>query len=475
MPVIFILLILLFSQPAFADFNSQMNEMFGSMTNVTAPQGYMDQSRGVVTGGRVTVKNKIVSAELMAFDPPSIDSGCGGIDWFAGSFSFISADQFTQLMRSIGANAAGYAFKLALTNMCPSCAAIMEDLRKAVATANSLAGDSCQAAQLVVDAVAEKIPENQGFGLEAKAKQVHTTTGGWADSFAGWVDDLNKEKSASQSATPEELKDIVGNIAWIVINEEAGNGGRLLSGFTDSSTGMAEAIMSLTGTIVTKQADNGDDKAQLQVTPYSNTLKLRDLLGEQNKETTVTLWTCPDTNDCLAPLKKEDQSIEPMIKKVRRILLGEDGTGATAGLVFRYATNTGDLTTEEKAFIELSPLHGKRIRDLSIFGVDGARIYAEQAAEKIALDLTAHLVTSVLDAVAVSAAVNPNKNTSSFISSLRDVRAEILTEQTTIAEKIQTDESVGKLFSDLRAATDRSQYAKIVTDMRLREEAQTAD
>lgn len=462
-------LLLTLAQPVFADFNTQMNSMFSSMTNVTAPQGYMDQSRGVITGGRVTVKSKIVSAQLMAFDPPRIDSGCGGIDWFAGSFSFISADQFVQLMRSIGANAAGYAFKLALTNMCPSCASIMEDLRKTVAAANSLAGDSCQAAKKIVDTISVKLPANEGFGIEAKADQIQTARGGFADAFSGWVDNIGKDKSATQDGDEDTFKKegVIGNVAWNVFTKEADNGAKMLTGFASSDTATAEAIMSLTGTVVSSKS-SGDAKAQIKIVQYENVLSLIDLMGERYKESSVSLWKCNDSVDCLEPVMVENQSIEPMIKKIRRLLLGVGGDGS-GGLVSRYAANQGGLSDEEKAFMELSPLHGKRIRDLAIFGTEGARVYAEGAAEKIALDLVTTLVNKVLDSVTAAASMNDDPKIAAFQARLHAVRMEINDEATKISQKIQTDQNISTLFQNLRAATDRSQYSQIVSEIRINE------
>ncbi len=53
--------------------------------------------------------------------PPSFSAGCGGIDLFGGSFSFINMNQFVDLMRAVASNAAGYAFQLAINAMCPDC------------------------------------------------------------------------------------------------------------------------------------------------------------------------------------------------------------------------------------------------------------------------------------------------------------------------------------------------------------------
>ena len=83
---------------------SQMDSVFDSMINVTRPGVFEGQRRGVVSAGSVYVRNKIVDTNVVTFVPPSWKGGCGGIDFFGGSFSFIDADQFIQLMRAVASN-----------------------------------------------------------------------------------------------------------------------------------------------------------------------------------------------------------------------------------------------------------------------------------------------------------------------------------------------------------------------------------
>ena len=84
---------------------------------------------------------------LASLVPPSFEAGCGGIDFFAGSFSFINADQFVALMKATAANAAGYAFQVAMSAMCETCMAAIETLQKKVQELNQYFGNSCQLAQ----------------------------------------------------------------------------------------------------------------------------------------------------------------------------------------------------------------------------------------------------------------------------------------------------------------------------------------
>jgi conjugative transfer pilus assembly protein TraH len=124
------------ADPAGSGISTQMSNLFDTMLNYTAPTAHLGQRRGVLTGGSVNARNRIMNESLWHFVPPSFNAGCGGIDLFAGSFSFISAEQFQTLLRAIAANAAGYAFEVALGAMCKECLETMETLQKKIQALN---------------------------------------------------------------------------------------------------------------------------------------------------------------------------------------------------------------------------------------------------------------------------------------------------------------------------------------------------
>jgi len=95
----------------------------------------------------------------VSFVPPSFSAGCGGIDLFGGSFSFINMNQFVDLMRAVASNAAGYAFQLAINAMCPDCGNVMSDLQKEVQQLNQMFSNSCQLAQGLVNDAASVLPD----------------------------------------------------------------------------------------------------------------------------------------------------------------------------------------------------------------------------------------------------------------------------------------------------------------------------
>lgn len=139
------------SMSVHASLQQEMNSLFGRMTTVTHPGVYNSQRRGMITGGSVVSRSPIVQENLVSFVPPSFEAGCGGIDMYAGSLSFVNADQFVQVLRAVAANARGYAFQLALSAMCEKCSQQMETLQKKIQQLNQYFGNSCQLAQGIVN------------------------------------------------------------------------------------------------------------------------------------------------------------------------------------------------------------------------------------------------------------------------------------------------------------------------------------
>jgi len=165
-----ILLIAMFPGVASATLNQQMQDMFNSMSNTTNPQAYLGQSMGALTGGSAIVRNRIVNENIIGFIPPHLSAGCGGIDMFGGSFSFINAKQLTNLFRSIASNASGYFFQLAMQAMCSTCTSIISSMQKAVQQLNQLANNSCQTAKALVDhAVLSSVPDFSSKFLDLHA------------------------------------------------------------------------------------------------------------------------------------------------------------------------------------------------------------------------------------------------------------------------------------------------------------------
>ena len=74
--LLLILLPLFWVSPANANLDNEIKGMFTDMINVTPGGSYETQRRGVITGGEIALRNKVVHPNLISFVPPSARGGC---------------------------------------------------------------------------------------------------------------------------------------------------------------------------------------------------------------------------------------------------------------------------------------------------------------------------------------------------------------------------------------------------------------
>ncbi|KAG0162631.1 hypothetical protein DFQ30_001609 [Apophysomyces sp. BC1015] len=132
------------------------------MSNVTDPGAFTNRQRTGVIGGTVALRTPIKAINLMSFDPPRFNAGCGGIDLSLGSFSFISADQLVQVFRQIGANAAPLLFKAVIKGTSPQLDALITEFQALLQNMNNLAKNTCSLAKMIVDPLAGGIENALG-------------------------------------------------------------------------------------------------------------------------------------------------------------------------------------------------------------------------------------------------------------------------------------------------------------------------
>lgn len=137
------------------DLNSFFNQMGGG-GNVSMPAAWQGQSAGYLTGGNLFMRMPVRNIQLVSVTLPDIKAGCGGIDAYLGSFSFINSDQLKVMGKQILSNAAGYAFDLGLETVCPQCKAVKDYLQRMATDINNMNISTCQAAQSIVGGLVPK-------------------------------------------------------------------------------------------------------------------------------------------------------------------------------------------------------------------------------------------------------------------------------------------------------------------------------
>lgn len=239
----------------------------GMFANVTAPQFSKDQYRGTLSFGSAYVRSPISSLQVASFDPPRVSVGCGGIDLYGGSFSFITADMLSQFIRNIAQNAAPLAFKLALDAVSPNLGAALNKWQDMAQKMNLAQKNSCEITQGVFDA--GKIGGLQGVvdNLNNLKTGALATAEGWGNDF---TEGLRIAVNMQDPTTPTPNKSFknvieknpdVGNVVWnALLLREYGFDDKTqinpipnVSGIADNSQLSKELIISLVGTTITTE------------------------------------------------------------------------------------------------------------------------------------------------------------------------------------------------------------------------------
>lgn len=426
---------------------SEMDKLFTEMSHTTAPGVFETQRRGVIAGGRFTLKTRIMDENLVSFAPPSWKGGCGGVDLFGGSLSFINADQIVQLLRSVAANAKGYAFQLALDNVFPDGAKWIENFQKKVQALNQHLGNSCQLAQGTVNDL------TSGMDLKHKtdASITATASGLFEDFFGSRQESTGKSPMEELKANkPDEYKKMIGNIVWKQLKSN-----NAATWFRYGDTTLLESIMSLTGTVIVGDLVNeGGAGSSSKTTPITTLPGGKVTLADLINGGSVEIYSCAsDTSQCLnAGTNNKTVALKGIKDQLTDALLG---TGSSPGVIHKYATNAGTLSPQEEAFVANLPGGvGTIIRNLSVLSADGAALFATESSGAIALAMMYGFSEELFRAARLALA-----------NSTSPYKGEALKEMTQAQQQVRTEYTLlTAQYGDL--ATQIERYNNLLNNIR---------
>lgn len=266
-------------------------ENSGGGVNVSKPTFYQGQRAGFATLGSVSVKTRTRNTNLVNLQLPSVRAGCGGIDIFGGSFSFISREELIKMMEAIMQNASGFAFELALQSMSPAVQETVSKLRDLVQEVNSMNINSCETGQLLASSLWPKISGAQSH----ICKTIGSYQGFFADMVSGrhecgqGGETTQTLKNANAETAPQVPVDV--NYAWEAIKKNS---------FLKADTDLAQFFMSMTGTIVVKAGANDSEGPQYNHhAPKAMNGEMIDVLVEGG---TANVYRCGSNPDdkCLS-------------------------------------------------------------------------------------------------------------------------------------------------------------------------------
>ncbi|OJV29785.1 MAG: conjugal transfer protein TraH [Sphingomonas sp. 67-36] len=231
-----------------ADVAGQMNSFFndaGGAANVTGPTAFQGQSAGYYSLGNVWTRFPQKSVQPFNLQLPSARAGCGGIDLFSGSFSFINASEIVAMLKATANNALGFAFKLAIDSVSPEIGKVMDELSQKAQLLNQMNISSCETAQALVGGIWPQMDSTRATICEAVGNSQGVFSD-WAASRQG-CNNGNRRDSTIAGNTDAAMQDqLVGephNYTWEALRKSA------KFGAFDQS--FSEYIMTLVGTVVT--------------------------------------------------------------------------------------------------------------------------------------------------------------------------------------------------------------------------------
>lgn len=483
----YIFIFVLFMMPTTyaADSGKPMKNMFNQMINTTDPAIIDSQRRGIISLGSMQVRNQITKPTLISFNPPRIDAGCGGIDAFGGSFSFISADEFIETLRNIAGNASGYAFGLALKAMCPSCDDEIKALQNIINRINGQMRDSCQFAQLAVQS-----SPFYDFALEKKKEQALDIPdqlqvfGNIDDWLVKNVDKKSKEEADKATDTDTQI-----NTVWAALKRS--DTAKWISGGDDT---FLELLMSITGTYVissekinsatgarekcktvkegTKGVDNGGERDDYCTNDFPSLITITDFMDKASVDKSVKVYKCNDSDKCLYPTQKEltTASEWPGISvMVHEVLFGVDvnnnsGNGHNFfGLVNKIRMKNdpnGRLTDAEKGFISAAPAPVWYMIKASAKSPGLMNSVAHQLEHVISFHMASALIEELIRSVRQSIKIADIKQKKSVLDEIERIRAQIDSERKNIQSQQDAIMQIISNFEDVKKAL----YAQTAKD-----------
>ncbi len=340
---------------ASADVNSDMNQFFnklGFASNTTQPGVWQGQAAGYAYGGSLYARTQVKNVQLISMTLPDINAGCGGIDAYLGSFSFINGEQLQRFVKQIMSNAAGYFFDLALQTTVPEIKTAKDFLQKMASDINSMNLSSCQAAQGIIGGlfprtqvsqqkVCQDIAGESNIFADWAASRQGCTVGGKSDSVRDKASDKDKERVT---------KNI--NIMWNALSKNR---------MFDGNKELKEFVMTLTGSLVF--GPNGE------ITPLSARTTDRSIIRAMMEGGTAKIYHCNDSDKCLKVVADTPVTISRDNAQKSQI------TKLLASIQNKAVSDT-PLDDKEKGFISSTTIPVfKYLVDPQMLGVSNSMIY----------------------------------------------------------------------------------------------------
>jgi len=451
---ILIISIFLSSLAFSAGMQTQLDNIYLEMENYTAPGSIETQRRSAYFGGRYTYKTQIYSDNLVAMQLPSAKGGCGGIDVFGGSFSFVHSDQIVQLLRQVAANAKGYAFQLAMDNMCPDCIKWMNELQTKVQSMNENLSNSCQLAQGIINDTSNMLP----FKVREKTNySIKASLAGVGEDFGDLVSHIGSADTAVKrlfDSDPDSFDESTGSVVYKALKQHSAE-----NWFAGGDEELIETIMSMTGTVVVGDlitgAEGDGDTTQIWILP-GNKLTIKDMIdGAVDRE----IYDCSadeDTAHCrISPSDTRNITISGLKEKILTAFTGPNGLITW----IRLQNVNGNLSQEQLNVLAAMPhAIGSKIFQLAPLSPEAAEQLVTNSIDAISLEYVHRLVRGSFDAVQIALANHQNNYKQSALQELEKARSALNTEYLTLSESFGSIKDIEAHYNEIIKNVQKPRY-----------------
>ena len=451
--------------PINADAKSGLLGKMGMSSNHNRPEIWEDQLGNYATGGSLYARTPSSELQLMSFDMPSMDAGCGGININYGGFGYIGGKQIETLIKQIGTNALSYTVMLTIKSISPQIADLLENLEAMARFMNAQNINSCQLGASIASGLFAKTEAGQRLGCQARKMgdgsggmgealssafnaREHCNDGGKASSTN------NADNEKDKAMLPEEY-----NLVWHALQKEGKN----------LPKADKEFLMSISGTVLSVKGKDGNISFIHKPSLIKGNEKLIDKIifgAGKGSVSSLKLYSCTDER-CLN-VKKADQEWgeeDSMIYKVSEIIKSIEEK-----IKKERKGDSPVLDARERDMLSKTsmPMFNSISIHLALKG-HGARYSVEDYAETLAFDYTIGYLDELIDFVyeAISNlehAQMEGEVINKFKEEIRSIRLDLFNERSramsrlhTILSVKQTTKQMGDqlnlLFADYR---DRS-------------------
>lgn len=377
------------ASPAHAGVASEMNAFFndaGGAANVTGPSAFEGQSAGYYSLGNLWTRFPQKSVSPFNLQLPSARAGCGGIDLFSGSFSFINTAEIVAMLKATANNALGFAFKLAIDSISPEIGKVMDEFAQKAQLLNQMNISSCETAQALVGGLWPQMDTTRATICEAVGNSQGIFSD-WAAARQNCNNGNRRDSTIAANSDPAMADQLVGephNYTWEALRKS--------DKFGAFDKEFSEYIMTLVGTVVTRPSTDSSVGGQVTMVGPAEEAVVTALLDGTSGGAAVNILRCDDDALCLN-LTTQTLSVPESAALRPRI------AGMIKSIAAKIRTDVA-INAAEKQLLNMSS-----IPLFKILAVQSAARYTltdgeiQTLAEIVSVDILGAMIDNMLDRV----------------------------------------------------------------------------